>query len=79
MDRMLAQAMPTPTMERSSRYLSWMNATERRPAAPASRHSVCAFLRPSRAASFGGRASENAKQTAEYIAKQSPPHSTPAR
>ena len=73
---MLAQAMPTPVIESSSAYLSWITATERRPAAPQSRHRVWVLRRPSRAAT-AGRKKENTKQTAEYIAKQSPPHSTP--
>ena len=76
MDRMLAQAMPTPVIDTRSAYLSWINATESRPAAPHRRHSVWVFRRPSFAAS-AGRKNENTKQTAEYIAKQSPPHSTP--
>src|SRR3954447_22809584 len=54
-----------------------MRPTERRPAAPHSRHKECVFLRPSLLAS-AGNTNEKAKQTAEYIAKQTPPHLTPA-
>ena len=61
-ERMLAQATPTPTIDRSSRYLLLMNATESRPSAPASRHSAWVSLRPSRSATAGS-ANEKAKQT----------------
>ena len=38
MERMLAQATPTPTMDRSRRYWLPIMATESRPMAPMSRH-----------------------------------------
>src|SRR5277367_4402265 len=78
MDSVLAQAMPTPTMLSSSRYLLCMNITEVRPAEPHNRHKLCVCFLPSFLARRG-KANENAKQTAEYAAKQTPPHSTPAR
>ena len=46
MDRMLAQAMPTPVMERSRSTGVWITATESSPAAPASRQIECVPLRP---------------------------------
>src|SRR5258705_13667214 len=74
---MLDQAIPTPTIEPSSAYLLWGMATDKRPRAPASKHRECAFFRPTARASAGSRGA-NAKHTTEYIAKQIPPHSTPA-
>jgi hypothetical protein len=75
---MLAQAMPTPAMDKSSSQGSRITATDRRPSAPHTRHSECVVFRP-RARAIPGRAKENAKQTAEYAAKQIPAHSTPSR
>src|SRR3954468_15489245 len=72
----LAQAMPTPIIDSSRNHLSWTTETERSPSAPASRHVACVPRRPSRAAMVGS-AHENANVTTEYIAKQSPAHSTP--
>ena len=40
MDKMLAQAMPTPVMESNRSHLLWMIATESRPTAPHSRQTV---------------------------------------
>src|SRR5258708_31666915 len=77
MDSVLAHAIPTPTMVNKSTYLLWITATDMRPIAPHSRQSVCVYLRPSRFA-IPGNAKENTKHTAEYTAKQLPPHSTPA-
>src|SRR5512135_450795 len=77
MARMLAQAMPTPTIESSSRYLSWIRDTESRPRLPHSRQRLWTVLRLSRLANGASR-KEKPKQTAEYRAKQMPPHSTPA-
>src|SRR4030095_1870534 len=76
MERTLAQATPTPAMDRSRKYLLLMNATEIRPMAPTSRHSPWVSLRPSRSATDGS-ANETRKQTNEYIAKQLPPHAMP--
>ena len=74
--RVLAQATPTPTMDRSRTYLSWMTATESRPMAPISRHRPWVRRRPSRPATAGS-ANEKAKQTAEYMAKQLPAQAMP--
>src|SRR5258708_37923729 len=69
--RVLAQATPTPTMGRSSRYLSSMTATETSPMAPISRQRPRVKRRPSRAAT-AGNADEKAEQTAEFLAKPFP-------
>src|SRR5947199_8358717 len=76
-ERMLAHATPTPAIETSSMYLSRMNATDKRPIAPIARHIACVSFRPKRFA-IDGNANENPKHTAEYIAKQLPPHAMPA-
>src|SRR5579864_5398331 len=75
--RMLAQAIPTPAIDSQSSHLSWMIATENKPAAPHNRHSACNSLRPNTRTS-GASANENRKHTTEYTAKQLPPHSTPS-
>src|ERR1017187_9505275 len=75
MESVLAHAIPTPVMENNSSHLSWIIATESKPAAPHSKHSECVFLRPSHPANPGS-ANENRKQTAEYIPKHNPAHST---
>src|SRR5262249_42456587 len=74
--RMLAQATPTPTMDRSRPYLLLMKATESKPIAPTARHRAWVSLRPSRAARPGS-ANEKTKQTAEYMAKQLPAPAKP--
>ena len=53
-----------------------MKATESRPMAPMSRQRPWVSVRPSRRATAGS-ANENAKQTAEYMAKQLPPQAIP--
>ena len=75
-DSVLAQAIPTPTIESSSRFLSWITATDISPSAPHSRHRLWVCLRPTTLASLG-RTNENPKHTSEYIPKHTPPHSTP--
>jgi hypothetical protein len=64
MERVLAQATPTPAMARRRGSLLWITPTERRPAAPVSRHRVWVARRPKTRA-IAGRAKEKAKQTAE--------------
>src|SRR5260370_1103973 len=63
MARVLAQATPTPTMDRSSRYLSSMTATESRPMAPISRHKPWVRGRPTRPATAGSP-NQNARRRA---------------
>src|SRR5215470_6266832 len=75
-ERMLAHATPTPTMDRSRTYLLLMTATESKPIAPTTRHRPWVSRRPSRLAAVGS-AKEKTKQTAEYTAKQFPPHAMP--
>src|SRR4030095_331992 len=75
-ERTLAQATPTPTMDRSRTYLLLMKATDTRPTAPMTRHRPWVSLRPSRSATAGST-KEKAKQTAEYMAKQLPPQAIP--
>ena len=76
MESVLAQAMPTPTIDSSSRFLSWITATDASPRRRTSKHRLCACFRPTALAS-AGRKNENAKHTSEYMPKQTPPHSTP--
>src|ERR1035438_10136966 len=76
MESVLAQAIPIPVMESSSRYLLWITATESRPSAPTTRQMPCVRRRES-ARAIGWSAKEKTKQTAEYIPKQIPPHCTP--
>src|SRR5215469_8483081 len=76
MASVLAQAIPTPVIDSSKRFLSWISATDINPSAPQNRHRLCTCLRPTSLASFG-RKNENTKHTSEYIPKQMPPHSTP--
>src|ERR1700682_329839 len=77
MARMLAQAIPTPVIDRASSHLLWITATDINPAAPHSRHTECVSFLPSRRA-IAGSTKENRKHTIEYTAKQLPPHSTPS-
>ena len=76
-ERVLAQAIPTPTIEISSTYLSCTTPTESNPNPPHSRQKLCVTLRPNCRAK-NGSTNENPKHTSEYIPKQIPAHSTPA-
>src|ERR1019366_281145 len=73
MESVLAQAMPIPVMESSSRYLLWIPATESSPSAPATMQMPCVRRRES-ARAIGCSAKEKTKHTAEYIPKHNPPH-----
>ena len=64
MESVLAHAMPTPTIESSSRRGFEITATESSPAAPARRQMAWVPLRPRFWAS-GGRKKAKPKQTAE--------------
>ena len=65
MERVLAQAMPTPSIVSSSMYLLCMNATDIKPTAPHSRQRVCVYFRAQMFWLSQGKANEKAKQTAE--------------
>src|ERR1035438_9471263 len=71
MESVLAQAIPIPVMESSSRYLLWITATDSRPSAPATRQMPCVRRRDS-ARAMGCSAKEKTKQTAEYMPKHNP-------
>ena len=64
MERMLAHAMPTPTIVRMSRNLSWMKYTLSSPAAPHTSAAACVILRLVAAATLGSR-NATAKVTME--------------
>ena len=61
MERVLAQAMPTPAMESSRRYLLWITATDSSPAAPQSRQTVWVCFAAAAACATPGRTKEKTK------------------
>src|ERR1051326_1953047 len=54
-----------------------MNATESSPSPPQARHMECVVFRP-RPSAIRGSTIANRNVTAEYMAKQIPPHFTPS-
>ena len=63
-ERVLAHAMPTPTIVNKRTYLLWITETDSKPSAPQSRQRLWVLFRPSLLA-IAGSAKEKAKHTAE--------------